>query len=111
MVTFELFVRPAILRMLGHTLCFRRPVPVVVEESVQIGARLVHFLRAIVSERPDGRLGARLTGPQGSGILTSMIRANALLVVPVERPALAPGDLATAIPLGDAPAHDATFAV
>jgi molybdopterin molybdotransferase len=111
MVTFELFVRPVILRMLGHARCFRRPVPVTVEETVRIGARLVHFLRAIVNARPDGSLGARLTGPQGSGILTSMIRANALLVVPLERPELAPGDTATAIPLGDGPAHDATFAV
>jgi len=111
MVTFELFVRPVILRMLGHLRCFRRPVSVVVEEPVRIGARLVHFLRATVSARPDGTLGARLTGPQGSGILTSMIRANALLVVPFERTELAPGDTATAIPLGDAPAHDATFAV
>jgi molybdopterin molybdotransferase len=111
MVTFELFVRPVILRMLGHLRCFRRPVSVVVEEPVRIGARLVHFLRATVSARPDGTLGARLTGPQGSGILTSMIRANALLVVPLERAELAPGDTATAIPLGDAPAHDATFAV
>jgi molybdopterin molybdotransferase len=111
MVTFELFVRPVILRMLGHVRCFRRPVSVVVEEPVRIGARLMHFLRATVSVRPDGTLGARLTGPQGSGILTSMIRANALLVVPFERTELAPGDTATAIPLGDAPAHDATFAV
>ena len=111
MVTFELFVRPVILRMLGHRQCFRRPVPVVVEEPVRIGARLVHFLRAIIGARPDGTLGARLTGPQGSGILTSMIRANALLVVPFERPELAPGDATTAIPLGDAPAHGDTFAV
>ena len=111
MVTFELFVRPVILRMLGHTRCFRRPVPVTVEEPVRIGAKLTHFLRAIIEARTDGSLGARLTGPQGSGILTSMLRANALLVVPFDRPELRPGDVTTAIPLGDAPAHDATFAV
>ena len=49
MVTFELFVRPVLRRMLGHTRLFRRPVPVVLEERVTIGARLTHFLRAIVS--------------------------------------------------------------
>jgi molybdopterin molybdotransferase len=111
MVTFELFVRPVILRMLGHTRCFRRPVHVVLEEPVRIGAKLVHFLRAILAQRGDGRLGARLTGPQGSGILTSMIRANALLVVPLDRPEVAAGEELTALPLGDSPALAETFAV
>ncbi|HUF31328.1 MAG TPA: gephyrin-like molybdotransferase Glp [Gemmatimonadaceae bacterium] len=111
MVTFELFVRPMILRLLGHTRCFRRPVAVVLEEPVRIGARLTHFLRAILTPRPDGSLGARLTGPQGSGILTSMIRANALLVVPMDRPDVAAGETLTALPLGDGPARDAVFAV
>lgn len=91
MVTFELFVRPAILRMLGHTRLHRRPVPVTLEEPVQIGARLTHFLRAIVTVQPSGALTARLTGPQGSGILTSMARANALLVVPEDQPSHAAG--------------------
>ena len=111
MVTFELFVRPVLLRMLGHTQCFRRPVPVVVEEPVRIGARLVHFLRAVVTPRDDGTLGARLTGPQGSGILTSMIRANALLVVPLERPVVEPGEALTALPLGESPALGTAFAI
>jgi molybdopterin molybdotransferase len=82
MVTFELFVRPVIRRMLGHTRLFRRAVPVVLEEPVTIAARLTHFLRGVVHVRADGSLGARLTGPQGSGILTSMSRANALVIVP-----------------------------
>jgi molybdopterin molybdotransferase len=111
MVTFELFVRPVVLRMLGHARCFRRPVAVELEEPVRIGARLMHFLRAVVTPRDDGSLGARLTGPQGSGILTSMIRANALLVVPMDRPAVDAGDTLSAIPLGDAPALGDVFAV
>ena len=103
MVTFELFVRPAIRRMLGHARLHRRPLPVVLEAPVSIGARLTHFLRAIVSVAPDGRLTARLTGPQGSGILTSMARANALLVVPEDQPRHEAGDVLAAIPLsGDA---------
>jgi len=101
MVTFELFVRPVIRRMLGHARLFRRPVPVVLEERVSIGARLTHFLRAIVTTAGDGRVTARLTGPQGSGILTSMSRANALLVVPEERPVVEAGDVLHALPLGD----------
>ena len=102
MVTFELFVRPVLRRMLGHTRLFRRPVPVVLEERVTIGARLTHFLRAIVSTGNGGLVTARLTGPQGSGILTSMSRANALLVVPEDRPVVEAGETLHALPLGDA---------
>src|SRR5204862_6364518 len=95
MVTFELFVRPAIRRMLGHPLPFRRTVPVCVGEPIKLGPKLRHFLRAVVvpegSVGGGGKLTARLTGPQGSGILTSMARANALLIVPQERPTAAPG--------------------
>ena len=101
MVTFELFVRPAIRRMLGHTRLFLRPVDVTLEEPVSIGARLTHFLREIVAPSADGRLGARLTGPQGSGILTSMALANALLVVPEDRPHAEAGDTLHALLLGE----------
>jgi molybdopterin molybdotransferase len=101
LVTFELFVRPVIRRMLGQTRLFRRPVPVVLEEPVSIGARLTHFLRAIVRVRDDGTLGARLTGPQGSAILTSMARANALLVVPEERPRVEAGERLHALLISD----------
>ena len=111
MVTFELFVRPAILRMLGHVRLFRRPVPVVLEEPVTIGARLTHFLRAVVRVGDDGRLLARLTGAQGSGILTSMARANALLVVPEDRPRSEAGDTLHAIPLGESASLAESFAL
>ncbi len=81
MVTFELFVRPAIRAMSGHRLPFRRSVPVRVTEPISLKPRLQHFLRAVVTDGPDG-CEARLTGPQGSGILTSMAQANALLIIP-----------------------------
>jgi molybdopterin molybdotransferase len=111
MVTFELFVRPVVRRMLGHTRLFRRPVPVVLEERVTIGAKLTHFLRAIVSTRDDGTVTARLTGPQGSGILTSMSRANALLVVPEDRPVVDAGESLHALPLGDLASLTTHFAL
>jgi molybdopterin molybdotransferase len=97
MVTFELFVRPAVRRMLGHVRLHRRPVTVTLDEPVSIGARLTHFLRAVVTPRDDGVLAARLTGPQGSGILTSMSLANALLVVPEDRPQIAAGERVSAL--------------
>jgi molybdopterin molybdotransferase len=81
MVTFELFVRPAIRKMSGHSLPFRRPISVRLAEPISVKPKLQHFLRAVVSDTSGGPE-ARLTGPQGSGILTSMVLANALLVIP-----------------------------
>jgi molybdopterin molybdotransferase len=102
MVTFELFVRPTIRRLLGHRLPFRRTVPVCVGEPIRLGPRLRHFLRAVVQpEGAGGALVARLTGPQGSGILTSMARANALLIVPEDRPEVSAGETLTALLLDD----------
>jgi molybdopterin molybdotransferase len=105
MVTFELFVRPAIRKMTGHRLCFRRAVPVHVTEPIRVSAALQHFLRAIVTPEAAGRT-ARLTGPQGSGILTSMIMANALLIVPEGQGETAAGAQLSAILLED-PVHRA----
>ena len=90
MVSFEMFARPSIMKMAGRT-AFARP---------QVEARLVdglrrkdgrrHYLRVSVSRTDDG-YEARLTGDQGSGILTSMARANGLAVVSEERSWLPPG--------------------
>jgi len=102
MVTFELFVRPAIRRLAGHTLPFRRTVPVVVREAITLGPKLRHYLRAIVQAGDSGSsLDVRLTGPQGSGILTSMARANALLIVPEDMPAVPVGAALRALVLDD----------
>jgi molybdopterin molybdotransferase len=111
MVTFELFVRPTIRRMLGHSRLHRRPVTVTLEEPVRIGAKLTHFLRAIVTTQPDGSLTARLTGPQGSGILTSMSLANALLVIPEDRPEVSAGERLSALLLTEDASTSATFAL
>jgi molybdopterin molybdotransferase len=102
MVTFELFARPALRRMAGHRLLFRQPMPVRLGESVTLAAPLMHFLRAIVTDARDGAPPtARLTGPQGSGLLTSMERANALVVVPEDRTHVEAGEVLRAIMLTD----------
>jgi molybdopterin molybdotransferase len=111
MVTFELFVRPAMRKMLGHRLLHRRPMPVTVEEEITTGAKLTHFMRAVVTIARDGTRTARLTGPQGSGILTSMTRANALLIVPEDRPHVRPGEQLNAILLNENGLLDAQFAL
>ncbi len=103
MVTFELFVRPAIRKLLGHQRPYRQVVRVAVAEKIVLGPSLRHFLRVTLAESPAG-LVARLTGPQGSGILTSMARADALMVVPEDMSEVAPGQQLDAIVLDD-PRH------
>lgn len=103
MVTFELFVRPAVRKMSGHLLPFRRAIPVRAAEPISLKPKLQHFLRGIVTEGPAGPE-ARLTGPQGSGILTSMILANALLVIPEGQFETPAGAMVTALLLDD-PIH------
>jgi molybdopterin molybdotransferase len=103
LVTFELFVRPAIRKLMGHPGLFRRTIEVRVEEPIVTKARLQHFLR-VTLHSDDGVLTARTTGPQGSGILSSMSAADALLIVPEDRQEIAAGEFLQAIRL-DEPAH------
>lgn len=103
MVTFELFARPAIRAMRGHPLPFRRTVAVTTTEPIRVNPGLQHFLRAVVDETPEG-LTARLTGPQGSGILTSMMQANALLIVPEGQSKVPAGSILSALRRSD-PGH------
>jgi molybdopterin molybdotransferase len=63
----------------------------------------------VVTVRDDGTLSARLTGPQGSGILTSMSQANALLVVPDDRPRVDAGERLNVIPLSEDAQLSETF--
>ena len=100
MVTFELFVRPAIRKMLGLAQPYRGTVPVRVGEPYRSGTSRRDFVRAIV-EMHGGELTASTTGAQGSGILTSMAKANALLIVPSEMKEVAAGDTLQAILLDD----------
>lgn len=100
MVTFELFARPAIRKMRGHSALHRATMPVTLDEPITVGVELTHFLRAIVTQHADGHHSARLTGPQSSGILSSMALANALVVIPRGTLQAAAGSTLQAIPIG-----------
>lgn len=80
MVSFEQFARPAILKMLGHTDLAKPTVKAVIDEDVKNSGRR-GFVRVVVTRREDG-YHARTTGEQGSGVLTSMAKANGLAIVP-----------------------------
>jgi molybdopterin molybdotransferase len=81
MVSFELFVRPALLKMMGKKSFAKPAVQAILEDTMTNKEGRVLYNRAVV-ERRDGHYYARLTGPQGSGILTSMSQANGLVVIP-----------------------------
>jgi molybdopterin molybdotransferase len=104
LVTFELFARPAIRKMRGLALLFRRLVQVRLTEAVMIAAPLTHFLRAELRWK-DNELQAKLTGPQGSGLLSSMARADALLILPPERGRIEAGEVVDALVLREDSQH------
>ena len=81
MVTFELFVRPALLRMAGHARLDRPMITARAQADIPNPGRRRGYLRVTLTPEPDG-YGARLTGDQGSGILRSMVAADGLAVVP-----------------------------
>jgi molybdopterin molybdotransferase len=91
MVSFELFGRPALYKMLGRTDWDRPRVTAICDESIDNRALMRFFPRVILSRRA-GRFHAALTGPQGSGILTSMAAANALAIVNEAREFVAAGE-------------------
>jgi molybdopterin molybdotransferase len=99
LVTFELFGRPLLRTLGGFDRPHRRTIPVVLDEPIQLGAQLTHFLRVVLTAGDDGVLHARLTGTQSSGALTSMSSADALLVVPAELLEVPAGATLRAIPL------------
>jgi molybdopterin molybdotransferase len=82
MVSFELFGRPAIFRMLGRNGWERPTIRATVRQRVVNTDRRRFYGRCFVTQANDGRWYADLTGPQGSNILTSMSAANALTVIP-----------------------------
>jgi molybdopterin molybdotransferase len=110
MVTFTLFGLPLLRRLSGHAHVASATIAVRLAHDVAVTPTLAHFLRAVVTLGADGVPSARLTGAQGSNLLTSMALANALLVVPESSGGAAAGAMLQALPLewpwpaSDAPA-------
>lgn len=83
MVSFEVFVQLAILKMLGQNRDNRKDVDAILEEDVKKKEGLRYFLRA-KTWWENGAYLTRTSGPQGSGILKSMMAANSLIILPEE---------------------------
>jgi molybdopterin molybdotransferase len=81
LVTFEQFVRPCLLRMMGHSRVYRPVESAVLDVPYAKPAGRAHFTRVMLERRPDG-LHARPTGDQSSNILLSMVHADGLAFFP-----------------------------
>lgn len=92
MVTFLAFVRPALLRMMGA----RAEAPLYLRarsaEAMRKKPGRTEYQRGIVRRTPDGGLEVRTTGNQGSGVLSSMVQANGLIVLHHAQGNVAVGD-------------------
>ncbi len=92
MVTFLAFVRPALLRMMGSNAA---PAPLLrarSQEAIRKKAGRTEYQRGFVSTSADGQLQVCTTGNQGSGVLSSMVQANGLIVLAHDQGNVAEGD-------------------
>jgi molybdopterin molybdotransferase len=92
MVSYELFGRPLLWRLLGRRVLDRPRRLARTRDHLENGSARRHFVRVRVTWEPAAGYVCQLAGDQGSGVLTSMVAANALAVV---------GEGVTAIPAGD----------
>ena len=92
MVTFDQLVRPAMMKLGGHATWERPIVKATFQETFSKQTDRRHFLRGVLAYE-NGSLVVRTTGKQGSGILTSMVKANGFIDVPEEVEGLQPGDV------------------
>ncbi len=92
MVTFLAFVRPALLRMMGSSAQSAPMLRARCLEPLRKKAGRTEYQRGVVSSAPDGTLQVRTTGNQGSGVLSSMVQGNGLIVLHHTQGNVAVGD-------------------
>lgn len=97
-ITGELFVRPAVLRLQGANAPHRAPINVRLGATLRGAPATTLLLRCRLVPRAGGFV-AELTGPQGSGLMSSMAKADALLVIPAGAGELVAGATVQALPL------------
>ena len=108
MVSFEQFVRPYLLKMQGHTKIFRQTMKALSSQEIQKKKGVKHFIRAIVKKEKNQYIAA-ITGEQGSGILKSMVLANALIVLKENETKVKKGDPVTVQLLDDSLSKTESF--
>jgi molybdopterin molybdotransferase len=107
LVCFYLYVRPALLRMGGMAETGLPRVSVRCAEAIKLAANLTEFVRVRL-ERRGTEIFATTTGYQGSGVLSSLSRADGLLIGPAQVDLLKAGDQATVLLLVPGAGSDCT---
>ena len=92
MVTFAAFVRPALQQLMGWQAPPQPLLKARAEDSLRKKPGRTEYQRGIVRLAEDGQLSVRITGNQGSGVLSSMVQANGLIVLGHAQGDVAPGD-------------------
>ncbi|HEX7888185.1 MAG TPA: gephyrin-like molybdotransferase Glp [Ramlibacter sp.] len=92
MVTFLAFVRPALLRMMGARAAAPPYLKARSAEAMRKKPGRTEYQRGTVTRTADGGLEVRTTGNQGSGVLSSMVQANGLIVLHHAQGNVASGD-------------------
>ena len=93
MVTFLAFVRPALLKMMGCTAASPPYLRAKSVEPIRKKPGRTEYQRGVVTTAADGSLTVRITGDQGSGVLSSMVQANGLIVLHHDQASVAAGEL------------------
>jgi molybdopterin molybdotransferase len=96
-VSFIVFGRPAIRRMLGHRVTEPRMTEVVVADAIENRGQRRHYVRVRLEPAAAGPPLARIAGEQGAGVLSSLAAADALMIVPEEMERAQPGTRLRAI--------------
>lgn len=98
MVTFYIFVQPALRKMMGESNAAPLHLQVRCESSLKKKAGRTEFQRGILSRDGANGFTVTRTGAQGSGILTSMSQANCFIILPLEAEAVEPGSMVEVLP-------------
>jgi molybdopterin molybdotransferase len=91
MISFEQFVRPSLLKMMGRRQLFRPVIEAILKEEIKKMTGRRFFIRGTVSFEKNQYF-VTTTGEQGSGILRSMVKANGLIVIPEDQEMVRAGD-------------------
>jgi molybdopterin molybdotransferase len=98
-VSFELYVRPVIRRMLGRSEPHRPAEPAVCLAAFDSPAGKAQYVRAVLEIRPDGSRAVTPVGGQGSHVVGALARSQSLVVVPPEVTRVEPGDVVAVLDL------------
>jgi len=91
LITFEVFVRPALLKMMGHSDPLKRPVKAKLMEPIRKKAGKTHFFRVRIAVE-EGEYVAWTSGDQNTGILRTMVQANGIAILPAEKTVFEAGE-------------------